>query len=536
MLRCLLATAPRAFPEPLVLPQQRVRASVGNTRARQNFLSVDLEQVRLSLDGRLVLAGIDWRIRPGQRWALIGHNGAGKTQLLKLLAGDVWPTAGGGRRHYLWRGERFDEPYGVKQEIAYLGAERQDRYEHYEWNQPIEQVIGTGLYRTDIALDPLTARDRTRIGALLARLRLQQLAGRRFLTLSYGERRLVLLARALAWAPKLLLLDELFNGLDAANRARALYCLAVLSRSGLPWVLSSHRLEEVPPFTTHYCELHGGRIRAQRPLPARDSRPQRRPARPSDPTPLCVAEAAAASPRREPAPRGQGSNGEQPVLVALHQATVWRDEIAALRELSLELRAGQCWVVHGANGSGKSSLVQLLYGDLGVAAGGRIERAGIARGVPIAQFKRRVGLVAPELQAIHPRYLRVEEVVASGRDASIGQRAGSAARSPRVRRALQRVGAAALLGRAVRALSYGQLRRVLFARALVHEPDILLLDEPYTGLDAATRARLRALVEQAVQSGVTIVMATHHRDEWPLGTTHELQLAHGRALYCGPRR
>jgi molybdate transport system ATP-binding protein len=507
----------------LVLPQQRVRASVGNTRARQNFLSVDLEQVRLSLGGRPVLAGIDWRIRPGQRWALIGHNGAGKTQLLKLLAGDVWPTAGGGRRHYRWRGERFDEPYGVKQEIAYLGAERQDRYEHYEWNQPIEQVIGTGLYRTDIALDPLSARDRTRIGALLARLRLQALAGRRFLTLSYGERRLVLLARALAWAPKLLLLDELFNGLDAANRARALYCLAVLSRSGLPWVLSSHRLEEVPPFATHYCELRAGRIKAQRPLPARGARPQRRPSRPPEATPPRVAQPA-------PAPRNR------PVLVALHQATVWRDEIAALRELSLELRAGQCWVVHGANGSGKSSLVQLLYGDLGVAAGGRVERAGIARGVPIAQFKRRVGLVAPELQAIHPRYLRVEEVVASGRDASIGYRAGSAARSLRVRRALRRVGAAALLGREVRALSYGQLRRVLFARALVHEPDILLLDEPYTGLDAATRARLRALVERAVQSGVTIVMATHHRDEWPLGATHELQLAHGRARYCGPRR
>jgi molybdate transport system ATP-binding protein len=515
------------------LPQERAYAHAGVTRAHTRFISVDLEKVGLSLDGRAVLRSIDWHIRPGQRWALIGHNGAGKTQLLKLLAGDVWPTAGRGRRQYLFRDRRFDEPYGIKQEIAYLGAERQDRYEHYEWNHPVEEVIGTGLHRTDIALDPLTGRDRARIGALLRRLRLQALARRRFLTLSYGERRLVLLARALASAPKLLLLDELFNGLDAANRAQALYCLALLSRSGLPWVLSSHRAEELPPFVTHCCELQAGRIRTQRPLrmPPRRTAVQAA-ARPRAPRRL---QSVQPPPRLRP-PRTQAHRpAPARVLIRLHRAAVWRGDRAALRGVSLALCAGQCWVVHGANGSGKSTLIQLLYGDLGVASGGRIEREGIVSGVPLVQFKRRVGLVAPELQAIHPHYLRVEEVVASGRDASIGYD-GVRADSARVRQALRRVGASSLQRRSLRALSYGQLRRVLFARALVHEPDILLLDEPYTGLDAPTRARLRALVERALESGVTVVMATHHRDDWPAGATHELELARGRLHYCGPRR
>jgi len=502
------------------LPQERARASAGVTRVRARFISVELQQVALSLDGRAVLRDIDWRIRPGERWALTGHNGAGKTQLLKLLAGDVWPAAGGGQRHYLLRGQRFDEPYGVKQEIAYLGAERQDRYEHYEWNQPVELVVGTGLYRTDVTLDVLTPRDRARIGALLARLRLQALARRRFLTLSYGERRLVLLARALAAAPKLLLLDELFNGLDAVNRDRALHCLAALSRSGLPWVLSSHRPEEVPPFVTHRCELEAGRIKARRPLRQAARLPRTPPPPASQPLP-----------RRARAPR-RSSKG---VLISLQHASVWRDGRAALRDVSLRLGAGQCWVVHGANGSGKSTLVQLIYGDLGAASGGRIERAGIVSGVPIAQFKRRVGLVAPELHAIHPRYLRVQEVVASGRDASVGY-LGTRADSAPVRRALRRVGASSLQHRLLRALSYGQLRRVLFARALVHEPDILLLDEPYTGLDAPTRARLRSLVQRAADSGVTVLIATHHRDDWPAAVTHELELGGGRVHYSGPAR
>jgi ABC-type molybdenum transport system ATPase subunit/photorepair protein PhrA len=77
---------------------------------------------------------------------------------------------------------------------------------------------------------------------------------------------------------------------------------------------------------------------------------------------------------------------------------------------------------------------------------------------------------------------------------------------------------------------------VLFARALVNEPDILLLDEPYAGLDARTRMALRSLVERAIAAGVTAVMTTHHSDEWPALATHELELARGRAIYCGPNR
>jgi ABC-type molybdenum transport system ATPase subunit/photorepair protein PhrA len=65
---------------------------------------------------------------------------------------------------------------------------------------------------------------------------------------------------------------------------------------------------------------------------------------------------------------------------------------------------------------------------------------------------------------------------------------------------------------------------------------MLLLDEPHAGVDARTSTRLRSLVEQAFQSGVTVVMSTHHRDEWPPVATHELELAPGRVVYCGALR
>ena len=495
-------------------------------RRRARFISVDLSHVRLALAGKPVLRGIDWRIRPGQRWVLMGPNGSGKTQLLKLLAGDVWPSpAAAPTRRYHFRGECFEDPYGIKQEIAYLGAERQDRYEHYAWNHRVEAIVGTGLHRTDIPLAALTPAARQQVGRLLRRLRIEALAHRRFLTLSYGERRLVLLARVLAWRPKLLLLDEPFNGLDAVNRERVQHCLSVLSRSSLPWVLASHRAEDIPASATHLCRLQAGRITRQIRLDARNRR-------------LLGAPLAARTTRTAPpSPASAAGDAAADALVALRRASVWRDGVVALRNVTLQIHRGDCWVVHGANGSGKSSFIQLLHGDLSAASGGSIARAGIVSGVPLDLFKRRVGLVTPELQTLQPRSLLVDQVVASGLHASVGLNANLTARE-RIRaiRALRLVAATALAARPIRELSYGQLRRVLFARALVQQPAMLLLDEPHAGVDAATRTSLRTLVQRTWECGVTVVIATHHRDEWPRGATHELELAGSRVVYCGPVR
>ena len=80
------------------------------------------------------------------------------------------------------------------------------------------------------------------------------------------------------------------------------------------------------------------------------------------------------------------------------------------------------------------------------------------------------------------------------------------------------------------------MRRVLFARALVASPDILLLDEPYTGLDASTRSRLLKFMDSPELKTHTMIVVTHHKDDWPRRATHELELAAGRVRYCGPVR
>jgi molybdate transport system ATP-binding protein len=501
-----------------ILPRTAVRS---NVRAVKAHLEVRLQRIHVKRGDRTVLRAIDWHIRPGQHWVLVGANGAGKTQLLKLIAGAVWPVPElHPVRRYRWGSQARDTPYEAQDEIAYVGPERQDRYERYGWNHTVEQVIGTGIHRTDIPLQELSAKDLRTIGVLARRLELTQLLPRRFLTLSYGERRLVLLARAVASRPRLLLMDELLNGLDAKRHANALRFLAATRRSRLPWILSVHRPQDVPAGATHALILEEGRIAFRGPLSrAPFDRWFARGARSRN-------SVLQAPPRRRAR-----------MLVRLTKAEVYLDGHRALSGVTVTIHQGDCWVVHGANGSGKSSLLRTIYGDHGVAAGGRIERAGIAAGVPLEVFKRRVGLVAPHLQADHPRALTVAEVVQSGRHASIGLvDAPTAADRAAARTALRFFDMGDFATRPLHELSYGQLRRVLFARAWVGKPPLLLLDEPYAGLDAPTRHALIQHLDELIAGGTTVVIATHNREEWPAGATHELALSKGTPVWCGPIR
>jgi len=491
--------------------------SDGAARASRD-LAVELAHIDLDRAGRAVLRDIHWRIRPGERWLLFGANGAGKTQLLKLVSGAVWPKpTGRERRHYRCAGELHRTPQDVIGEIAYLGPERQDRYQRYGWDTTVERVVATGHFRTDVLLDRVDATARRAVRAALATLGIGRLARRPFLSLSYGERRLVLIARALAARPRLLLLDELFTGLDADFRARAGAWLEGTARSRRPWVLAAHRRADIPRAATHALVLDRGRIV----YCGRIAR-----------APLAQWFGTGGARRRRRAPRRAGR-----VLVRLEHADVYLDGVQVLHDLDFELRAGECWVVHGGNGSGKTTLLRTLYGDFGVASGGAVYRDGIEPGIALEAFRLRVGLVAPHLQADHPQHLTVAEVVQSGARASIGlaQRATARGRAA-AEAAMREFGVLRFAARPLAELSYGQARRVLFARAAVGRADLLLLDEPFSGLDPRTRADLLRRLERRAAAGAAIVMATHHRDEWPDIATHELELRRGRIVYQGLRR
>jgi molybdate transport system ATP-binding protein len=529
-------------------------------------LSMRLHAVSVRRGDKWVLRGISWSLQPGERWALLGDNGAGKTQLLKLLSGDVWPTPGGpdrprnaGRRS---RGARGAPPLGdgrhyrvgrqpvelleAKRRVAYVGAELQDKYARYGWNLRVHDLVATGLHRTDLLLLPVAPSDAKRVNAALRLCGLRRHASREFLSLSYGQRRLALLARALVQDPDWLLLDELYNGLDADYRRRIDAVLQAAAHRGQAWVATAHRAGDVPRGTRCMLELAAGRVQTVRrirpsdlarlaaradesPRPPLRAGPGVRPKKPVQAKkPVQTKQAAAAGALLR---AGKVAASRAAVLLRLSQVDLYVDYRPVLRELDWQVRRGEHWAVYGANGAGKSSLLKLLYGDLSPSLGGRIERAGFPQGTPIAEWKRYIGYVSPELQSDYAVNVSVADLVASGRYASIGLVDEATAEDRRVAAYwLGFFGLASVAKRRPRELSYGQLRRALIARALAADARILLLDEPLTGLDPTQRAGMKRLLERLMKR-LTLIIAVHHAEDLPRGMTHGLRL-HNRRAYA----
>jgi len=466
----------------------------------------------LRLGGRNVLDRVTLDVAPGAKLLVTGANGAGKTQLIKLLGGLRWPTASaGGRREYRSASGRPLELVEVRGHIAYVGAESQDKYSRHGWNHRLSEVVATGLFGTDIPLDTPDAAGRRRVAALLERFGLAEAASQRMLEVSYGQRRLALVARALASRPRLLLLDEVFNGLDEGHRSRLRRGLQRVARSATTIVATAHRAEDVPPGMSEACRVAGGRLRrttlaaAVAPLGKGGQRESR------------------ALRRTAGARRGSGP------VIALRGVSVYREEHRALRDLDWVLQDGEHWAVTGRNGAGKSTLLGLLYGMHQVAAGGELFRRGQPLGTPLEEIRRRVGLVSPELQAEYDASSTLEEIVVSGLRDSVGLDSPATRRErSRARAALESVGLAGLAGRLPREVSYGELRLALLARAFVKQPALLLLDEPFTGLDPRRRRLLRAALSGLARGRCQLVIAIHHLEDLPPEVGHRLHLRRGR--------
>ena len=459
---------------------------------------IELDHCSLILDDQTILDDVSFALRAGERWALVGANGSGKTMLLKMLRGDMWPTpTGNEQRTYRLAGKPQNAPSGIKELIAYVGPERQDKYVRYDWDLTVEQIVTTGLFDEDIPLTTPSSRQRAKVERLLNRFKLWGLRKRSILRLSYGQRRRTLVARAFASPAKVLLLDEVFNGLDDAAR-RALKLALQQPRSGHDWVVTTHRPQELPDNITHVAHIEAGRIVSAGPVGKEV---------PSTPVPRKEAiELAPAT--------AQATKAKRTPLLTIEHADVYLDYRKVLTDVNLTLNRGEHWAVMGANGSGKSTLLRLIHGDLHVAFGGSIVRDGLPKGTHIENWKRRVGWVSPELQADHFMAESLEEVVVSGRYASVGLNDPITAADRRAAtRWLRHFGIEDLRDRKPRQVSYGQMRIALLARAMINDPELLLLDEPCTGLDRDMRRRILDMLEGIARSGTQLVMAVHDAED-----------------------
>jgi heme exporter protein A len=198
-----------------------------------------------------------------------------------------------------------------------------------------------------------------------------------------------------------------------------------------------------------------------------------------------------------------------------------------LRDISLELAAGETLAVVGPNGAGKTTLLRLLAGLMRPSSG---EVLVLGRRLAPAdpEARRPIGIVSH--QSLLYDDLTIEEnLLLAARLYGLADPRGAA------RRALESVGLAARAGETPRRLSRGMVQRAAIARAFLHDPAVLLLDEPFTGLDAPAAEQLRGLLRERAAVGRAMIVVTHHLAEtWELASRVSV-LAGGRWALEGPR-
>ncbi|WP_051384322.1 ATP-binding cassette domain-containing protein [Nitratidesulfovibrio termitidis] len=530
-----------------------------------------LDNVRVSFGGRRALDGASWTLRAGECWAVLGRNGAGKSTLLRVVRGTTRPDQIDGGQVTWYPPVSRDEstPHGEASPgetsaltgralCASVSSAQQERYMRQGWLLTGEELLLTGYYDTPLLYEDPGAERIAAARDLARRLGAAHLLDVKVPAMSQGQLRLLLVARALVRQPAVLLLDEVCEGLDATARAAVLGAVDHAAALGVTVLFATHRTDQLPACLTRALLVQGGRIMAEGPLDEVMSN------LPAD-SGVCGGDgldipdvgmpglngqstldgsAAPARQPRDPVP------ALAPVLARIERADVYVERTHVLHAIDWTIRRGENWCVIGPNGSGKSTLLRLLHGEENVAVGGDIvwfadeASCGVARREPPQQaslrdlplLHRRVALVSDQLQATYGYDLTAEELVLTGFSGTIGlydepdddQRAEAA-------HWLRMLGAAGLAGQRIRTLSTGQLRRVLLARALAGAPDLLLLDEPCSGLDPASRAAFLSLLGQLARAGVQMVLVTHHEDDLIPEISHVLRLADGRVTECGPR-
>lgn len=228
--------------------------------------ALELRDVSVVRSGVALLDRIDWQVDDGEHWVVLGPNGAGKTTLMQVVGGQIHPSAG-----EAWiLGQRLGDVdlTELRTRIGYTSTAIAERVPPGE---SVRDVVLSAAHavlgRWNEEYDEL---DHARARQIIAELGIGPLADRTFATLSEGERKRTLIARALMTDPEMLLLDEPAAGLDLGAREDLVSSLEVLGTAAdAPvLILVSHHVEEIPPSFTHVLMLRDGKVVAQGPIPS----------------------------------------------------------------------------------------------------------------------------------------------------------------------------------------------------------------------------------------------------------------------------
>ena len=451
---------------------------------------------------------INFELQEGEHIAVIGLNGSGKSTLIQTITGQLFLRKGKlafdfGPDAHTYNSENiryvtFNDAYGTA---------TADYYYQQRWNsQDSDQGPCVREVLSREKCD--NPQWKTHLYTLLG---IENMLDKPIIMLSSGELRKMHIARLLLSAPKVLILESPFIGLDAPSRQLLVDLLQrLIEEASVQIILVVTAPQDIPPFITHVYEVEDMECLPKRTLQEYRTH-ETLTARRAE-----INNRNVVLPTLPPA-EGQSCTAQE--IVRFENVSIRYGNRTIIDRLSWTVKNGEKWSLSGPNGAGKSTLLSLVCADNPQAYSQNITLFDHKRGTgeSIWDIKRHIGYVSPEIHRSYLKDIPAAEIVASGYYDTIGLfRRLSPGQVESCAGWLQAFGVETLRDRSFVKLSSGEQRMLLLARAMVKDPDLLILDEPLHGLDILNKERARAIIEAfAARPGKTVIYVTHYPEELP---------------------
>ena len=456
-----------------------------------------------------------------EHWLVVGANGSGKSFLTKLICSAFMLREG--TITYKFSDSTSSN---VSENIVSIsfrdqyGDMSQPPFYQFRWNQglhgdelpTVADVLSQTAKRSIDHSDP-------------AAESVCDLLNKPIVILSSGEFRRFQIARAIINRPTLLILDNPLIGLDYVNRQNVVRFLQeLISSHKVHVILNLPALSEPIDGFTHVIEISQGEIE-KKSLPEYQTYKKiygtsEKPSRTYD-----DANTSSTAPLQF-FDETDTERANRKVIVNLSDVTIRYGKRTILNHITWSVTQGERWALTGANGSGKSTLLSLICADNPQSYACNITLFGSRRGSgeSIWDIKRHIGYVSPEMFRTYLKPQPAKQIVASGLFDTVGLYQHPKDYKP-VFDWMERFKISDMADKIFTKLSDGEQRMILLARAFVKNPDLLVLDEPFHGLDDNNRRMAKCIIDEYCKDrDKTLIMVSHYDEDFPTCITHKLTL------------
>lgn len=499
--------------------------TISGNRAQEAWPVIKISEGTCSMPKWRMAKPVNFESCNGEHIAIVGPNAGGKTRLVNIITGrypllkhdaeynfspSTKPMVADNIKHIT-----FLDAYGGDNDRTYFLQQR--------WNQmeidSATPTVGAKLEEAYLRLGEDTPERRSLQNKLYKTFGLSRLLDKYTTLLSSGELRKFKITETLLSAPRVLIMDNPFIGLDAPTRNQLCDLFETLSHSNdLQIILVLSKTDDIPEFITHVVEVEDLIVRPKQTRAQYMARHQ--PAEADVPDKKTV-QAIINLPYKE-------DEYHTREVVKMNKVSIKYGERTILKDLSWTVLNGERWALEGQNGSGKSTLLSLVCADNPQSYACDITLFDHQRGSgeSIWDIKKHIGYVSPEMHRAYKRDLPAIQIVASGLKDSVGLYVKPKEEEYDICRFWMEVfGVKKLENQTFMKLSSGEQRLLLLARAFVKDPELLILDEPLHGLDNRNRQMVKEIIDVFCRrKNKTLIMVTHYENEFPTCIDHRLKL------------